>query len=226
MDKKKIIISIVIFIFIAAGIGYSVIKNKQPKYKFWVARKGEIIQKVSATGKVSPKKEIDLGFEIQGKIKKINIKVGDKAEKGQVLVSLDKDELNSQFLEAKANFESAKANLDKVQAGPSQEEIKIYEQAVKNARIALDNAETTLKDAEKTLADTKAQAKQNLDQAYQDALVVVMNKEKAAYKLYTSLAKMAPTEETKSLFQKLALEEANHKLQFETEYDDNIMKDN
>jgi len=171
MDKKKIIISIVIFIFIAAGIGYSVIKNKQPKYKFWVARKGEIIQKVSATGKVSPKKEIDLGFEIQGKIKKINIKVGDKAEKGQVLVSLDKDELNSQFLEAKANFESAKANLDKVQAGPSQEEIKIYEQAVKNARIALDNAETTLKDAEKTLADTKAQAKQNLDQAYQDALV-------------------------------------------------------
>ncbi|MCK5776280.1 MAG: hypothetical protein KAH25_08890, partial [Bacteroidales bacterium] len=64
------------------------------------------------------------------------------------------------------------------------------------------------------------------DMSYQDALVVVMNKEKAAYKLYTSLAKMAPTEDTKNLFQKLALEEANHKLQFETEYDDNIMKDN
>ena len=76
------------------------------------------------------------------------------------------------------------------------------------------------------ISDYLVPVKATPDMSYQDASVVVMNKEKAAYKLYTSLAKMAPTEETKKLFQKLALEEANHKLQFETEYDDNIMKDN
>ena len=76
------------------------------------------------------------------------------------------------------------------------------------------------------ISDYLVPVKATSDMSYQDALVVVMNKEKAAYKLYTALAKMAPTAETKSLFQKLALEEANHKLQFETEYDENIMKDN
>ncbi len=76
------------------------------------------------------------------------------------------------------------------------------------------------------ISDYLVPVKATPDMSYQDALIVVMNKEKAAYRLYSSLAKMAPTEDTRNLFQKLALEEANHKLQFETEYDDNIMRDN
>jgi len=61
---------------------------------------------------------------------------------------------------------------------------------------------------------------------YQDALILAMKREKAAYKLYKRLAKSAPTKELKIIFTKLAAEEANHKMNFEIEYDDYIYIDN
>ena len=76
------------------------------------------------------------------------------------------------------------------------------------------------------ISDYLVPVKPTPDMSYQDALIVVMKKEKAAHKLYTTLAKMAPTEELKKIFKMLAIEEANHKLQFEEDYDEYILKDN
>lgn len=64
------------------------------------------------------------------------------------------------------------------------------------------------------------------DMDYRDALEVAMLREKAAYKLYTDLAEIADTQELKDLFRFLAMEEAKHKLKFETEYDDYVMREN
>jgi rubrerythrin len=61
---------------------------------------------------------------------------------------------------------------------------------------------------------------------YQDALILAMKREKAAFKLYKRLAEAAPTNELKVIFNKLANEEANHKMNFEIEYDDYIYIDN
>lgn len=62
--------------------------------------------------------------------------------------------------------------------------------------------------------------------SYQEALILAMKKEKAAFRLYTDLAAAAPDEELRSIFLGLAQEEAKHKLRFEVEYDDNILTDN
>jgi len=61
---------------------------------------------------------------------------------------------------------------------------------------------------------------------YQQALILAMKKEKAAFRLYSDLADVAPNEELRNTFQALAQEEAKHKLRFEIEYDDNILKEN
>lgn len=60
---------------------------------------------------------------------------------------------------------------------------------------------------------------------YEDALVVAMKKEKAAFKLYTKLSEMVETEDAKNLFSSLAQEEAKHKLRFEIAFDD-LLKEN
>lgn len=57
---------------------------------------------------------------------------------------------------------------------------------------------------------------------YEDALVVAMKKEKAAFKLYTRLAGLVDSEEAADLFLSLAQEEAKHKLRFEVEYDESL----
>ena len=64
------------------------------------------------------------------------------------------------------------------------------------------------------------------DMSYQDALIVAMKKEKAAFKLYTNLAEKAPNNELKLIFSTLAQEESKHKLRFELEYDEHILKEN
>ncbi len=61
---------------------------------------------------------------------------------------------------------------------------------------------------------------------YQDALIVAMKKEKAAFKLYFDLAASVDDADTKALFLMLAQEEAKHKLRFEIEYDDYILTEN
>lgn len=64
------------------------------------------------------------------------------------------------------------------------------------------------------------------EMSYQDALVVAMKKEKAAFKLYMVLADRAPNAEMKSIFISLAQEESKHKLKFEIEYDEFVMREN
>jgi len=61
---------------------------------------------------------------------------------------------------------------------------------------------------------------------YQQALILAMKKEKAAFRLYSDLADAAPNAKLRKTFQALAQEEAKHKLRFEIEYDDNILKEN
>jgi rubrerythrin len=61
---------------------------------------------------------------------------------------------------------------------------------------------------------------------YQDALILAMKKEKAAFRLYSDLAAKVDDAEIKGMLLGLAQEEAKHKLRFELEYDENVLTDN
>ena len=61
---------------------------------------------------------------------------------------------------------------------------------------------------------------------YQDVLILAMEREKAAYRLYTELAELVDDEAVRMVFGALAQEEARHKLRFEIEYDEVVLKEN
>lgn len=75
------------------------------------------------------------------------------------------------------------------------------------------------------LVDIDAE-QQPADLGYQQALILAMKKEKAAFKLYNDLANQTKEPEFVSLFLALAQEEAKHKLRFELEYDEQFLGDN
>ncbi len=58
---------------------------------------------------------------------------------------------------------------------------------------------------------------------YAQALIIAMKKEKAAFKLYTTLAEKTSATDFQKLFLALAQEEAKHKLRFEIEYDEEFL---
>lgn len=64
----------------------------------------------------------------------------------------------------------------------------------------------------------------NMD--YQSALILAMKKEKAAFKLYSTIAASTTDAVLRNTFSMLAQEEAKHKLRFEIEYDDFVFKEN
>lgn len=76
------------------------------------------------------------------------------------------------------------------------------------------------------IADFTVDVEPTPDMDYQSALILAMKKEKKAFQLYTNLAALAQDATTKQLFLSLAQQEAKHKLRFELEYDQVILKDN
>jgi len=64
------------------------------------------------------------------------------------------------------------------------------------------------------------------DLTYQESLILAMKEEKAAFRLYSDLASRTEHSTLKETFLMLAQEEAKHKLRFEIEYDDYILKEN
>ncbi|MFW5663646.1 MAG: ferritin family protein [bacterium] len=96
-------------------------------------------------------------------------------------------------------------------------------QKIKDERL-FDLVDETVQDLQ--ISDYVVNVKPRPDMKYDEALVLAMKKEKAAFKLYTNLAKRTDNAEIKAVFNSLAVEESKHKLRFELEYDEFVMREN
>lgn len=96
-------------------------------------------------------------------------------------------------------------------------------EAMKAGRLTLEPSGEEVPDLK--IGDYLVEMEPHADMEYQEALVVAMKKEKAAYRLYMDLARRV-TGEPRDLFLRLAQEEAKHKLRFETEYDEHVLAEN
>lgn len=76
------------------------------------------------------------------------------------------------------------------------------------------------------IADYVMDVEPSSDLDYQDALILAMKEEKAAFRLYSDLAAATDDEALRATLLALAQEEAKHKLRFEIEYDDHILTGN
>ncbi len=164
--SKKVIIIIVVIAVLGFVIYNFFVKDGEPEYILEKVSYGTVIKEVSETGAVKISEEINLSFKNSGRIDNIYVKVGDKVELGQELAKLDTSQLYIELTEAQAALEVTQADYNKLLAGSSAEEIKVSETEVLNTQIALDNAEQSLE-------DVKADAEEDLNQAYEDALDVL-----------------------------------------------------
>ncbi len=76
------------------------------------------------------------------------------------------------------------------------------------------------------ISDYMADVVAGPDMDYREALIFAMSNEKAAFKLYTRLSKEASSTDLQNIFLNLAQEEAKHKLRFELEYDEYVLREN
>ena len=76
------------------------------------------------------------------------------------------------------------------------------------------------------ISDYLVEVDESDDISYQDALIIAMKRERAAYQLYSDMAEKVPESHLREVLAGLAKEEAKHKLFFESEYDERVLTDN
>jgi len=102
----SIIIALIIILIL-----WLIIKNSSENiiYTEIPVTRGSLSEIVSATGNVKPLADVDLAFELGGKVQNLNVAVGDKVYAGENLASVSNADLI-------ANLDQAKANLKKMTA--------------------------------------------------------------------------------------------------------------
>jgi HlyD family secretion protein len=154
----KIIIGIVILAVFVGTIGY-LYKKSQAKpviYDTTTAKINSIVKKTVATGKVVPRKEIEIKPQVSGIISELYIEAGQKVKKGDMIAKVriipnmvSLNEAESRVNRAKISLENAQQNYDREKLLYSNKvialaEMQNYEIALKNAHEDLDAAENNL----------------------------------------------------------------------------------
>ena len=76
------------------------------------------------------------------------------------------------------------------------------------------------------ISDYKVKVVPYPEMTYEEALIIAMDQEKSAFRLYSNLAVKTDNGEMRELFLSLAQEESKHKLSFEIEYDEFVLREN
>lgn len=121
----------------------------------------DITQSVAATGKIQPEIEVMLSSEVSGEIIELPINEGDQVQKGDLLVKINPDLIQSALTQAQAGLQNAKAGLAQAEA------------SLKNA---LNNYERNA-----TLFDKGVISKSEWDRAVADYEVALASRSSAFY---------------------------------------------
>jgi len=113
-------------LFGAKQAGY-IGKPKTTEVEYTNVKRNDIIERVSASGKVQPEVEVKLSPDVSGEIISLNVAEGDSVVKGQLLLKIRPDNYESLMARAQAAVNSSKANFEQTKAMVSQSESRLIQ---------------------------------------------------------------------------------------------------
>lgn len=174
MKRKKIFLAITVIICIVSGLIYVKMQGGQA-VETSVVEKGEIKQYVEDTAVVESNKKQTVYIEGAGKINSVKVNVGDSVKKGDVLLTMDKEDLELKLKDATSKIEAAKAQLASTDSSAYVNKIEIAQASVDGAKINYESISRELNNA-KTLLESGAISQQEFNKtedAYKNAEVTL-----------------------------------------------------
>ncbi|MDI6778286.1 MAG: efflux RND transporter periplasmic adaptor subunit [Patescibacteria group bacterium] len=155
LQRKTIIWTLLAVAFLGGVVYFSFLRKPKVQYLTEEAKRGDLKETVSVTGTLKANDTISLNFETTGRVSSVDVKVGQKVGRGDVIGYLDDAGLQLAVDQAKANLEKAQAD-----AGANFDAIHSAEVEVDNAEKYLDDTKSLNKKniaaAEQIVSDTKA----------------------------------------------------------------------
>ena len=195
MKKLYWIIGICVAILLAVII-FKAFKGEEPtEVTTEKAMKRNIIESVSANGKIQPEAELKITSDVSGEVVEMLVKEGDQVKKGDLLCRIKPDiyesnleRVNASVNSSKANVKTAMAQLVQAQANLaqseaayarnkklfdqnviSQQEIDVSKAAFESAKANVDGMMETIKASDYNVKSVEASLKEantNLDKTY------------------------------------------------------------
>ncbi|MDH7445350.1 efflux RND transporter periplasmic adaptor subunit [Aquimarina sp. 2201CG14-23] len=122
MSRKTLLIILIIVVILVIGLVFG-------KKAGWFGKDGnireveiskiekiDIIETVSATGKIQPEVEVKLSSEVSGEIIELPVKEGQQVNKGDLLVRINPDIIQSGLNRSQAALENVRAGLQQAEA--------------------------------------------------------------------------------------------------------------
>ncbi len=104
------------------------------RYVTEAAKRGALIEAVTATGTVEPTNEVEISSELSGTVKDVKADYNDKVTAGEVLADLDTDALEATVNGARATLAMKKATLQQAQATLNQTNLALKRTQALTAR--------------------------------------------------------------------------------------------
>ena len=131
MKKNSIVVLLVALVVVLLAV--VIIAKKQglvggaPSIKVAVDQVTErdIIETVSASGKIQSESEVIISPDVSGEIMELPVKEGDRVEQGQLLVKIDPDIQQSNVERLEAALNTSKANLANAQSRKAQSQARL-----------------------------------------------------------------------------------------------------
>jgi HlyD family secretion protein len=169
--KKPLWIVVALGVLAAGGIGFwkwrqHVAASAVPRYETVAIDRGPIIAKVTATGTLSALVTVQVGTQVSGRIKQINVDFNSPVQKGQVIAKIEPALFEAALESARANYLAGQGSVTKLEAQAENAKLQ-YERAEALferkaiAQADLDTARATMRAAN---GDVTA-ARGNMEQA-------------------------------------------------------------
>jgi len=135
MNRKKILIATIIIVVLAAIVyaNFAFKRTNGADVTVEKIQRRDLEAIVSASGKIQPKKSVQISAETMGKVVGLTVNEGDVVKAGQPLLQIDPRNLETQVQNREAGLASARSQLDQTKS------------QVENARVALRQAQDDFK---------------------------------------------------------------------------------
>ncbi|MGJ8591092.1 MAG: efflux RND transporter periplasmic adaptor subunit [Aquaticitalea sp.] len=116
---KILLISVVVIILLllaGSSLGWFGKKGDFKEVEIEKVDLATIVEKVSATGKIQPEVEVKISSEVSGEIIELPFREGQQVKKGELLVRVNPDLIQSAVSRSQAGYQNVKAGLEQAEA--------------------------------------------------------------------------------------------------------------
>ena len=177
-----------VLLIILVMVSASAKRDKGIEVRFEQVGRRDLVAAVTASGKIQPKKKVDISADITGRITRIAVREGDFVQKGQFLLQIDPTiyEANMQrataamssaeagSVQARANRDQSQRSLQRTKELREQNPNLVSQEQLEQAQTAFDIAEANLTAAQHNVEQSRAGLREARDQLAKTHLVAPM----------------------------------------------------